>query len=395
MADMFGKLYVRSIRLSDMPPARNYISTLPVVRNLAQMGELRFDKPVTIFVGENGVGKSTLIEALAVAMGFNAEGGTRNFRFSTENTHSELYQYLTVVKGMKYPKDGFFLRAESFYNVATNIDQMDSAPSFGPPIIDSYGGVSLHEQSHGESFMALVENRFGGNGVYILDEPEAALSPMRVMTLMARINELVKKNSQFIISTHSPMLAVAMGFNAEGGTRNFRFSTENTHSELYQYLTVVKGMKYPKDGFFLRAESFYNVATNIDQMDSAPSFGPPIIDSYGGVSLHEQSHGESFMALVENRFGGNGVYILDEPEAALSPMRVMTLMARINELVKKNSQFIISTHSPMLMTLPGAEIYEISGGGIKSVSYEETEHFQVMRNFLNAPERSLKYLLEE
>jgi len=253
MADMFGKMFIRSIRLSDMPPARNYISTLPVVRHLAQMGELRFDKPVTIFVGENGVGKSTLIEALAVAMGFNAEGGTRNFRFSTENTHSELYQYLTVVKGMKYPKDGFFLRAESFYNVATNIDQMDSTPSFGPPIIDSYGGVSLHEQSHGESFMALVENRFGGNGVYILDEPEAALSPMRVMTLMARINELVKKNSQFIISTHSPML----------------------------------------------------------------------------------------------------------------------------------------------MTLPGAEIYEISGSGIKSVSYEETEHFQVMRNFLNAPERSLKYLLEE
>ena len=253
MADIFGKLYIRSIRLADMPPPRDYVSTLPVVRHLAKMGELRFNKAVTFLVGENGVGKSTLVEAMAVAMGFNAEGGTRNFQFSTENTHSSLYQYISVVKGLKYPKDGFFLRAESFYNVATNIDELDSVPGFGPPIIDSYGGVSLHEQSHGESFMALVENRFGGNGVYILDEPEAALSPMRVMTLMARINELVKQNSQFIISTHSPML----------------------------------------------------------------------------------------------------------------------------------------------MTLPGAEIYEISSHGIKSVSYAETEHFQTMKNFLDAPERSLKYLLEE
>ena len=197
--------YIKSIYLKEKPPEESYLSELPVVKNLLKMKELRFTSDVVFLVGENGTGKSTLLEAIAVSMGFNAEGGTRNFRFSTVDTHSELNEYITVVKGF-HPRDGFFLRAESFYNAASYIDKIDSEFSFGGPVIDSYGGVSLHEQSHGESFLALVKNRFGGNGIYLLDEPEAALSPSRQMTLMVLMNELVGKNSQFIIATHSPML---------------------------------------------------------------------------------------------------------------------------------------------------------------------------------------------
>ena len=203
---MKDNLYIREVRISKEIPHNNYLSRLPVVRRLCETGGLQFHKDVTFIVGENGIGKSTLIEGLAVAMGFNPEGGTVNFNFSTNDSHSDLHNYLTVSRGYKKHRDGFFLRAESFYNVASNIDELDATPSFGPKLISNYGGVSLHKQSHGESFMALVENRFGGNGLYILDEPEAALSPMRLMRLMVCMQELVKKNSQFIISTHSPIL---------------------------------------------------------------------------------------------------------------------------------------------------------------------------------------------
>lgn len=203
---MKDNLYIREVRISKEIPHNNYLSRLPVVRRLCETGGLQFHKDVTFIVGENGIGKSTLIEGLAVAMGFNPEGGTVNFNFSTKDSHSDLHNYLTVSRGYKRHRDGFFLRAESFYNVASNIDELDATPSFGPKLISNYGGVSLHKQSHGESFMALIENRFGGNGLYILDEPEAALSPMRLMRLMVCMQELVKKNSQFIISTHSPIL---------------------------------------------------------------------------------------------------------------------------------------------------------------------------------------------
>lgn len=202
---MINNLFVREICINRNIPQENYINNLPVV-NWLKHSSLEFSQPVTFIVGENGVGKSTLIEGLAVALGFNPEGGSKNFNFSTENSHSDLYKYLSVKRGLRQPRDGFFLRAESFYNVASNIDQMDKTPAAAPPIIDSYGGVSLHEQSHGESFISLTENRFGSNGLYILDEPEAALSPMRIMRLMCDIDRLVKQGAQFIISTHSPIL---------------------------------------------------------------------------------------------------------------------------------------------------------------------------------------------
>ena len=189
-------------------------------------------------------------------------------------------------------------------------------------------------------------------------------------------------------------IAVACGFNAEGGTRNFRFATEETHSSLGEILTVARG-RYPRDGFFLRAESFYNVASYIDRLDDEPGLGGRVIDSYGGVSLHNQSHGESFLALVEHRFGGQGLYLLDEPEAALSPSRQMSLLVLMDDLVKRQSQFIVATHSPILMAFPGAQIYQLDEEGISSVAYEETEHYRLTRQFLNNPKRMLGYLLGE
>ena len=195
-------------------------------------------------------------------------------------------------------------------------------------------------------------------------------------------------------STLLEAIALAYGFNPEGGSRNFRFSTNDTHSELFKHITLVK-RGYAKDGFFLRAESLYNVATNIDDLDRHPALAPPVIEGYGGVSLHNQSHGESFLSIVQNRFFGKGLYILDEPEAALSPMRLLTLMADISALVKKDSQFIIATHSPMLMALPDSEILELSFEGIKKVDYKDTEHYRVTKQFLDDPQRMLHYLLEE
>jgi predicted ATPase len=239
---MHSKLFVTEIAVTKPIPDDNYIASLPTVRNLRKMGGLVFHKPVTFFVGENGVGKSTLIEAIAVHAGFNAEGGSVNFNFSTHASHSDLYHYITLTRSTERPTDGFFLRAESFYNVASNIDELG------------------------------------------------------------------------------------------------------------------------------------------------------VIRSYGGVSLHEQSHGESFLSLVEHRFGGYGLYILDEPEAALSPMKLMTLMCLMRNLVDEKSQFIISTHSPILMTFPGAEIYELTEDAIRPVRYQDTEHFQVTKQFLNAPEQMIRYL---
>jgi len=195
-------------------------------------------------------------------------------------------------------------------------------------------------------------------------------------------------------STLLEAIAVAYGFNAEGGTKNFCFSTKKTHSELCDHLTLIK-KDYARDGFFLRAESLYNVATNIDDLDKGPSLsGPPIIESYGGVSLHDQSHGESFLSIVHNRFGGRGIYILDEPESALSPMRQLSLMSEIDFLVKNDSQFIIATHSPILMTFPGAEILEFSQDGIEKVHYRDTEHYQITKRILENPEQMLRYLLD-
>ncbi len=196
--------YLRSIQLKkeEVPSFNKYPFNL---HSLKSLEELFFHPKVTYFVGENGMGKSTLLEAIAVALGFNPEGGSFNFNFSTFDTHSQLGEHLKVIKGIEKPKDGFFLRAESFYNVASNIEELDKEGG-GAKVINSFGGVSLHEQSHGEAFFATFIHRFRGNGIYILDEPEAALSPLRQMSMLTRIHDLVNEHSQFIIATHSPIV---------------------------------------------------------------------------------------------------------------------------------------------------------------------------------------------
>lgn len=190
-------------------------------------------------------------------------------------------------------------------------------------------------------------------------------------------------------------IAAAWGFNPEGGSLNFRFSTRESHSSLHNHIRMVRSFRRPTDGFFLRAESFFNVATDIENNDAEPSLAPPIINSYGGRSLHEQSHGESFLSLLLHRFGGNGLYILDEPEAALSPMRQLSVLRRLHELVLKNSQFIIATHSPILMAYPRAKILHLDNRGFTELRYEETEHYTLTKEFLNNGHRMLEELLAD
>lgn len=203
-------LYLKEVRLDSLPDESLYISKLPAVRGLCN-GRLEFNSPVTFFTGENGTGKSTLIEAIAAAWGFNPEGGTKNFNFSTRQSHSTLCEYITLSRMPARPRDGWFLRAESFYNVATQIEQLDAIPAASRKITESYGGRSMHEMSHGESFLTLAIERFGGHGLYILDEPEAALSPSRQLAMLARIRQLCDADSQFIIATHSPILLAYPG----------------------------------------------------------------------------------------------------------------------------------------------------------------------------------------
>lgn len=194
-------------------------------------------------------------------------------------------------------------------------------------------------------------------------------------------------------STLIEALAVAWGFNAEGGSKNFRFNTFSSHTSLHRELRLIKSTRRARDGFFLRAESFFNVATNIEELDREPSFDEKIIESFGGRPLHEQSHGESFLALLENRLRGRGLYIFDEPEAALSPTRQMSMLVRMHDLVAAESQFIIATHSPILMAYPDAWIYQLGSNGLERVSYEETEHFAITRNFLNRHDDIVRQLL--
>ena len=191
---------IRSVALDrDGVDVARYPFSIPAVRSLTTL-ELHPD--VTLLAGENGSGKSTLIEAIAVAAGFNPEGGSRNMRHVTRASHSELHERLRLVRDTRPTRDGWFLRAESFYNIAGHIEQLG---------VSGYGDASLHEQSHGESFLSLVLERFGDRGLYILDEPEAALSVRGVLALIRRMHELVGRGSQFIVSTHSPILLAYPG----------------------------------------------------------------------------------------------------------------------------------------------------------------------------------------
>ena len=206
MSQLSQKNYLISVVMRE-DYQRNYSLypfNLPIVSNLNK--PIMFNKSVTFITGENGSGKSTFLEAIAISLGFNPEGGSKNFTFESRSSHSLLYKHLRLSKSSKRLKTGYFFRAESFYNLASEIDSLDSIEAGGGKIIDAYGGKSLHEQSHGESFMALFKNRFFSQGLYLLDEPESALSGTSEMAMLSLINELSKNGAQFIISTHSPIL---------------------------------------------------------------------------------------------------------------------------------------------------------------------------------------------
>lgn len=194
-------------------------------------------------------------------------------------------------------------------------------------------------------------------------------------------------------STLLEAMAYQLELNPEGGSRNFNFATRDSLSDLQSKITLAKGIYAPGDSYFLRAESFFNVATEIERLDRENG-GPALIDRYGGRSLHEQSHGESFMALFMNRFRGQGLYLLDEPEAALSPLRQMSFLTMLDELVQRGSQLIIATHSPIIMAYPKSWIYTLDTGGIERTEYTDTEHYRITKNFLNQTERMLAQLLE-
>lgn len=207
--------YISEIKFTGELSHCGYLQEIPAIQHLAHTGSLPLSSPVTFFVGENGTGKSTLLEAIAVSYGLNPEGGTRNFRFSTKDTHSQLCEHLTLVK-RDYAMDTFFLRAESFYNAATYMEELGLTR-----------GNFIHSQSHGESFLSIVQT-FRGQGLYLLDEPEAALSPSRLLTLLLELRNLTQHGAQFIIATHSPIL---MAF---PGAQVLEFSHEGIHPVSYK-----------------------------------------------------------------------------------------------------------------------------------------------------------------
>jgi predicted ATPase len=220
-----------------------------------------------------------------------------------------------------------------------------------------------------------------------------ALQGLERVELDPRVTFFVGENGSGK-STLVEGIAVAAGFNPEGGTTNFGFATRaDSVSQLGDLLTLVRGVRRPRTGFFLRAESMFNVASEIDRLDAEPQGGPRVVDSYGGVSLHEVSHGEGFLAIAMHRFGPDGLYVLDEPEAGLSPRSCLALLARMHDLVAQGSQFVVATHSPLLLAYPGARIYELDEDGIAPVAFGDADVVRLTRDFLDAPERYLRHLL--
>jgi predicted ATPase len=197
-------------------------------------------------------------------------------------------------------------------------------------------------------------------------------------------------------STLLEAIAINCDMNPEGGGANFDFETYASHSSLDRSIRIAKTLHRPSDNYFLRAESFYNVASEIEKLDQEEAANllnlPKIIGAYGGKSLHQQSHGESFFAVFKNRFGANGLYLIDEPEAALSPKRQLEFLVLLHDYVQKGSQFIIATHSPIIMAYPQACLYVLDNEGIRQAEYTETEHYKITHRFVNQPQKSMSDL---
>ena len=188
-------MYVKGVRISNKIESDDFPYNLPVIK---EIDTIEFKTNITFIIGENGSGKSTILEAIAALLQLNLEGGSANNMFVTKNTHSDLYNNCSLIRYPKYPKDKYFYRAESFYNLSTDLDTL----GISPELFDS----NLHELSRGEGFKILLKNRFFGNGIYLLDEPETGLSLQSQLEVLIEIHELAKNNSQFIIATHSPVL---------------------------------------------------------------------------------------------------------------------------------------------------------------------------------------------
>jgi predicted ATPase len=224
------------------------------------------------------------------------------------------------------------------------------------------------------------------------DSPERNTYPLNIPAIASLSTLALSPTVTFLVgengsgkSTILEAIACGVGLNPEGGSRNFNFATRESHSDLYRHLLVARSAAQPADLYFLRAESYFNVASEIEALDREPG-GPKIISYYGGRSLHEQSHGESFFALFQHRLFGPGLYLLDEPEAALSPQRQIAILGLMHRLVERGSQFIVATHSPIILAYPGATIYSLDQTGIRRVGYRDCEPYRVTRAFLENPE---------
>ena len=214
-----------------------------------------------------------------------------------------------------------------------------------------------------------------------------AISSLERLSFKKNITIFVGENGSGK-STLLEAIAVSCGFNPEGGTRNYNFSTYDSHSELCEAIRLIRGFSRPQWGYFLRAESFYNVAS-AEEVYSR--------DDPRGImqQFHKKSHGESFLQLAQSSFKGRGLYFLDEPEAALSPQRQLTLLIDIVNCAKENAQFVMATHSPILLGIPGAELLSFDEGEIKPIAYEDTESYKITKLFLENKEKMLKHLFDE
>lgn len=220
-------IYIRKIiNRKDLNERTEYPYNISVIRCLH---EFEFKSSVTFIVGENGSGKSTFVEALAISAGFNPEGGSHYLNYHTYDSHSSLFNDIKLIRSGYRNKDGYFLRAESFYNVATEIDRISNRWQ----LEKNYGGA-LHERSHGESFLGLMLNRLSGDGLYIFDEPESALSMISQFKLLVKMKELEDKRSQFIIATHSPVLLAYPGAEIYKITDNGLLLTNYEDTEQYK-----------------------------------------------------------------------------------------------------------------------------------------------------------------
>lgn len=240
--------------------------------------------------------------------------------------------------------------------------------------------------------LELIPKRIKDASVYPFSLP--AVRHLQKLVFHPKVTFLVGENGSGK-STILEAVAIQMGMNPEGGGRNFNFATRSSHSTLCDAIRLSKASNQEGDSYFLRAESYFNLATNIEQLDEDPGAGPPLIGAYGGVSLHEQSHGESFFALFKNRFREHGLYLLDEPEAALSPTRQLEFLALLHQYVLMGCQFVIATHSPIIMAYPDAVIHHFGKDGIKEVKYTDTEHYLVTRRFLTHTRSTLEVLMGE